>query len=745
MLTLLNRMVAWWFGSTNKPETMQAEKNSPVLGCVETGGRDRPLHDSVSLAKLMAPKSIAVVGVSEREGSFGRRTWENLQAFSGELVPVHPTYGEYQGRTCYTSIASLPLVPDCVVVCTARDQVLSVVRECADARVGGVIVFASGFSELGLPERVEEQAELAAVARKAGIPLLGPNCMGIINFSGGAAITFAPNVKLTKPTGHAIALVSQSGAIGSALLQAAEHGTSFSHMLTSGNACDVDAADQLAFLADDPACRAIACVLESISSAPRLIAAARKARAAGKPVVVYKVARTPVGAEAAQSHTGAMMSSDAASRAIFRAAGMVPVDDLEHLLETTVFLAKAARCLPLPAGVAVLTASGGLGIQAADSAYETGVPMPQPLPQAIELLSQTIPPFGSARNPCDVTAQVVNDLDSLGRCARILLEQQEFGVLVHPHTGAHAAGLKRLQALEAEAARTKKLACFVWSTAWLEGPGATEAELMSHGAVFRSMRSCFQAISALAAVSQPLPSHAPEEENTGAHVRSLLRAMPSSALSEREGMELLREAGLPVVRDVTVNSGSEAAIAFEALGSRPVVMKVVSRDIAHKSDVGGVVLNIATAVDAEHAFQKIIDSVSDRAPRATIEGVVLQPMAAKGVELILGARRDAVAGPLVMVGLGGVMAEVMADVAVRIAPFDVDEAVSMLYELRGRQLLEGFRGLPPVDKLALAQVISRFSRLAADLGDEIEDMEINPLICLGNDVIAVDALVRRSF
>lgn len=707
----------------------------------------RDIYEPEFLRRLAAPRCVAVVGVSEKPGSFGKRTWENLARFDGQRFAVNPRYATYDGAVCYPSVEALPATPDCVVICTPAAMVESVLRECVARGVCAAIVFASGYAELGTEPGRQAQERLRRIAKAGGVLLLGPNCMGSIHAGSRAGLTFSPAVDLGDPAGHSVALVSQSGAIGFALLQASHHGTAFSHMLTSGNACDVDVADQIAYLAQDDSCHGIALVFESIAHPARLIEAGRRARRAGKPVVVYKVARTEEGGAAAMSHTGALAGSDAAYRAAFVRAGMVLVDDIEHLLETTVFLAKSAR-LPRPSpGVAVITASGGLGIMAADKATEVGVALPQPGPQVTKVLAARIPSFGSPRNPCDVTAQVVNDLGSLAECSEALLSDPSYGALVHPHTGAHEAGTERLRVLERAAAAAGKMACIVWSTAWLEGPGASEVERMSHAALFRSMGSCARALAArnwlhageIGESSAP-PLLSPEAVTRARRI--VLRAS-GDTLTEVEGLSVLHACGIGVTPYRVVDEAASAAREAQALGL-PVAMKIVSRDVPHKTDAGGVVLNVRTAEQASRAFDGIMSRVRAACPAAALDGVVIQPMAPAGFELILGARRDPVFGALVVIGVGGVLVELLQDAAVGLAPCTPAEAERMLRSLKAARLLDGFRGHPSVDVPALAQVVTRFSECIAALGPLLEEVDVNPLICRGDQILAVDALVRRA-
>src|SRR5215470_6161353 len=319
----------------------------------------RPLRRHQAQERLFHPASIAVVGASPRPGAFGAAVLRNLGGYQGRIYPVNARYPQIGELTCYPSIGAVPEKVDCALIATARETVEPILQECVAAGVGGAIVFASGYAETGRGERVDEQARLAAIARESGMPVLGPNTVGMVNALTGASITFMDITPVPPPAPRAIGLVSQSGALGMALAQAVTRGVAFSHVLISGNSCDIDMADCVAYLADDPACTAIACLFEGMSEPERLLAAAELAWQADKPLVVYKMATGEEGAVAALSHTGTLAGSYAAYRAAFRRAGVVLVEDYESLIATASFFAKAPA--PTAPGVAIVAASGRCG------------------------------------------------------------------------------------------------------------------------------------------------------------------------------------------------------------------------------------------------------------------------------------------------------------------------------------------------------------------------------------------------
>ena len=391
---------------------------------------ERALYRAEQLRPLLEPRSIAIMGASERPGSFGLRTLESLRGQGCRVYPVNPKYEHIAGERCYPSLAALPETPECAVIAVPREGVEALVRQCADAGVGGAIVYASGYAETRKAGHLELQSRLTAIARASGMPILGPNCIGIVTGGGALRITFAETPDMRTLRAGAIGIVSQSGGLGLALAQASAHGYAFSHMLTTGNACDVDVADEIAYLAEQPACAVIACVFEGMSDPRRLIDAGRLAIARGKPVVICKLATGVEGAEAAKSHTGMLAGSSAAYRAAFERAGFAVVEQFEALIETAAFFAKAGR--PTSDGIAALATSGGASIMVADSAEAHGVRLPQPNDEVRRYLESQIPEFGSARNPCDVTAQILNDPGALPACADKLLACAEVSTLIIP-------------------------------------------------------------------------------------------------------------------------------------------------------------------------------------------------------------------------------------------------------------------------------------------------------------------------
>jgi acyl-CoA synthetase (NDP forming) len=697
------------------------------------------------LTRLLNPQSIAVVGASTRAESFGKQVLANMAHYAGRAYPVNARYQTIGDQTCYPNIADLPEVPDCAVITAPREAVEEIVHECAKAGVGGAIIFASGYSETGKEDRIQQQDRLAAIARETGLRIVGPNCIGVVNALLDSRVTFMDITPIPKPERNAVGIISQSGALGMALAQGVVRGLSVSHVLTSGNSCDVDMADFVNYLATDPACGSIACVFEGMATPERLLAAAENAWAVDKPLVIFKMATGEQGAQAAMSHTGSLAGSHASYRAVFARAGAIVVDDFEALMETAAFFAKAPP--PKAPGAAIVAASGGAAIMAADRAEQNGVPTPQPAPEVKAILETRIPEFGSSRNPCDVTAQVLSDPESLGICANALLSDPQYGVLVSPLTYGYAPAAKRPQVYSALAEQHGKMACVVWQTEWQDGPGVVEANQCNRVALFRSMNACFSALAAWqwradkrAAGAQFVPATAPE---TIARTRALIAAAGGRTLTEREAKDVLSHYNVPVVGERLTRSEDDAVNAAAALGY-PVVLKVESPDLPHKTEAGVIRLNLRNADEVRAGYAAVMANADKVSPPPRINGVLVQPMVPHGIEMVVGARNDPLFGPLIVVGLGGILVEVLQDTALSPAPVTAFEAEGLLRQLKGAKLLAGFRGMPAVDIGRLAQVISDVSRFAADHRDTVAELDVNPLICAGDRITAVDALIVVS-
>ncbi len=688
---------------------------------------ERPPRTRAQLARLLAPRSIALVGASPRAASFGMRTLENLSRFQGAVYPVNAKYAEVGGRRCYASLAALPETPDCVVLVVPREGVEDAVKDAAAAGAGGVIAYASGYGEMEGQGGAEAQRRLAAIADAAGMPLLGPNCMGLVNHALGAGMTFIPEYSRMPPRTGPLAFVSQSGALGYCLAQAAERGVGFRYFASAGNSAALDVADLISAMAEDDDVRAIACLFEGVPSAARLLAAGERARAAGKPVVVYKLGVSGDGAAAARSHTGSLAGSAEAYRALFERAGFVQVDDYEALVEYARFLAAAGR--PVAPGVAVVSGSGGAGVIAADMAARHGVPMPQPVAATVAALKTVVPEFGAARNPCDPTGQVLSVPESYEKCCRALLDDPQYGALVCAlSVAAHETGAARAEMIGRLARGQPKAIAVAWVSEWLQGPGAELYESDERVALFRSLDRCYGAIAAWQRW------HAERPVREGRLSRKVDFAHDKKVLGEREAKAVLGAYGLRSAPERRANNADEAARAAKELGY-PVVLKA-DGDIAHKTEAGAVKLDLRDEAALRAACAGMTAALGP-----AFAGFLVQRMLTGGVELVVGVKRDPQVGPVLLVGLGGVLVEVLRDTALALAPVGKAEARRMLEGLRGWKLLAGYRGAPPVDVDAACEAIARISEFAADHADLVAEVDVNPLLARPDGAVALDALI----
>jgi acetate---CoA ligase (ADP-forming) len=705
----------------------------------------RAVYRHAELDRVLNPKNVCIVGASPKPGSFGDRVLGNLAGFDGNIYLVNSKYESIGSRRCYPSLVSLPENPDCVAVVAPRDAVEEIAIECARLRVGGAILYASGYAETRLPERIELQQRLRDIGLRSGLKILGPNCLGIANYLRRARISFSDYPAPRPMQGKFIGIASQSGALSQSLTQAIECGASISHAFSAGNQADVDVADLVAYLADEPSCHAIACVFEGMAHPQRLLQAAQIAWRNGKPLLVHKTATGTLGAEAAISHTGSLAGSDSAYRAAFERAGAIVIEEFEGLMEAAQFFAKAPP--PKARGVAVLAASGGAAIMAADKAEIYGIALPQPCDAVKRVLEANIPDFGSARNPCDVTGQVLNNPLSMPACSDALLSDQAYGALVVPQTLAFEMYKSRLQSLALQSERHGKIVCSVLISNWLQGPGTLEAENNANVALFRSMDRCFRTI---AAWHQRADSQARGERKlrrlsdpgAAAKAAQLIGAAHNDRLTERESKAILNLYGIPTVREIRAESVKALDAGAAQIGF-PLALKVESADIAHKTEAGGVALNIHSTEELHAAFERVLANARRYAPLARIDGVLLQPMIPSGVEVVVGARVDPLLGPLILAGFGGTLVELLRDTALDLAPINVEEAERLLRKLKGAALLDGFRGAPAVDMDRLADILVRVSEFASDQ-ELLAELDINPVICSASTLVAVDALIVRA-
>ncbi|MBI4190405.1 MAG: acetate--CoA ligase family protein [Betaproteobacteria bacterium] len=715
------------------PTTLQAQK-------------PRGLYSRQELTRLINPRSIAIIGASATPGSFGYRSVENTGfGYSGKVYPINPKHVEILGHKCYASIEDLPEAPDCVVLSVAREQVLPLVERCAKLGVGGAVIYSSGFAETGNDEGIAQERRLAAVARESGMRILGPNCIGIMNFVNRVGMTFQPGLNELPMITGPIGLVVQSGALGFIIAQGMQRGLGFSYNVAPGNSCDVDVCDLINFLIDDDTTKAIACVLEGIRDGRRLVDAARRALAAGKPLVVYKMGNNDLSRRTALSHTGTLAGSLAAYQAAFDRTGVVAVDDFEAVLETVAFFAVAGK--PSAQGVGVMSASGGAAVMAADKAEQVGLLLPPLAPQTSAKLREKMPVFGSSANPCDITAASLQDMTMYGHCIRAFAEDPSFAAVVVPMMSAHAPStVERAEFLCKLAGALSKPVCIVWLNEWYQGPGSEVYDHSRELSIFRSIKRCLKTLKAWIDYHEQREKllSPPASRITGKDCATRAKAIlsqcaPGQTLSERASKQLLAAYGIRVTREKLATTDDNVVKIAEEIGY-PVALKAESEAITHKTEAGVVQLHLKNAEEVRNAFNAIHNAAARFPGKPKLNGVLVQEMIIGGVEVMVGTRQDSQFGPLIVCGLGGVLVEIFRDTACALAPVEKERALAMLKSLKGYPLLTGFRGSKPVNIDLLADTICRISELAADLGAKIAEMDVNPIIAGDARVIAVDAL-----
>ncbi len=712
---------------------------------------------SASLAPFFTPNGVAVIGASRDPSKLSYGVLKNLtdpvHGYPGPVYPVNPKADEILGLRCYPDIASVPDPVELAVLIIPATAVADAVEACGRRGIKAVVVISGGFREVG-PEGAAREAEMVAIARRYGMRIMGPNGIGVIDTHTPLNTTF---VKGTPPRGH-IAFLSQSGALCGGIIDwTVGRGIGFSRFLSVGNEADVNETDLIPFLAADDASRVIALYLEDVKGGPAFIDALRSASAA-KPVLALKTGRTAGGQLATASHTGALAGAHAAFRAACTQTGVIEVEHIETLFNAALALA----CQPLPAGnrVAIVTNAGGPAALAADVLEPAGLRLARTGDATQALLRGFLPPDAQTAGPVDLLGGA--DEHGYRRAMdAVLADPACDGVLAILVPQALVNSVAVVEAFAA-AARTQAqpakpvLACLMGEASLEEAfrvaraadlPAYTfpEDAVAAFGALWRRARWLRRGDSGLPAgrtTDVATPSvHRARARREVQNALLLARAAGRPALDAVEARPLLAAYGIATPREALATSPADAA-RFAAEIGFPVVLKLISPDILHKTDIGGVILNVQNEEAAAKGFADLVGRAAAAHPGAHIRGVQVQQMIQGGQEVIVGVKRDPTFGPLVMFGLGGVYVEALRDVSFRLAPLTRLDAEEMIDEVRSAQLLAGLRGAPPADRVALVDAIVCIGQLAAD-HPEIAELDVNPLLVLpqGQGAVAVDARV----
>lgn len=696
---------------------------------------------------FFTPRSVAVIGASQDLASISGQPIAHLKAkgFAGQVLPVNPRYDEVAGYRCYPDVASLPVTPDVAVIAVGAKRVPDALQALGSKGCRFAVILSSGFAEAG-EQGAEAQRALTAIARSFGMQVIGPNCQGYMNISAGIHVGFGAPYGLTYPKGH-LSLTSQSGAFGNSIVMlASQEGIGFRHYVSTGNESVTTSLDFMDAMIDDPETHVIAGYVEGFQDARRLLGIGRRALNAGKPMLIWKVGTSEAGARAAASHTANLGGSMALYRAAFRQSGIIEVNDVGDLADC----AKALLPGRLPKGkrLAVVTISGGAGIAMADGAAHGGLVLPDLAPATVTALKEVLPSFAAVANPLDVTASLLTDASLL----RVTLEQladdpnvDMIGLALAAASGALATELAN------EIVRIRDERGIPVLVAWNADPATVQAayDILDAAGIprYQSPVRCARGASALWAFAEArgrvaqVMGESPLQL-TVAPMRALLGARRSD-LTEFEAKKVVAAYGIGVTQEALASDADEASRIAQAM-QRPVVMKIQSADIPHKTEAGGVRVGVQGSAQVKAAFAQILGNARSYAPEARIDGVLVQEMVSGGTELILGINNDPLFGPAVMVGFGGIFAEVMKDVSFRLAPITRSEAHAMLRELRSFPILDGARGRPKADVEAVVDTLMRVSAMAVDLAGVLQEFDINPLFVLkqGEGVRAGDALAK---
>ncbi len=698
-----------------------------------------------NLDKIFNPRRVAVIGASDTPTSVGYTVLNNLigSGFRGVVYPVNLKRDSVQGIQAYKDIPSLPHVPDLAVICTPAATVPDIIRECGEAGTRGIVLISAGFREIGEEGKELERQVLEEQRKFDGMRILGPNCLGIMVPGIHLNASFAA---ATPEKGH-IGFISQSGALCTSVLDwALEEGVGFSYFVSVGNMLDVSMGDLIDYFGSATDTQSIILYVESISEAREFMSAAR-AFARTKPIVAYKAGRFAESAQAAASHTGAMAGVDAVYEAAFQRAGIVRIFDVDDMFDCAELLARQQP--PKGDRLAIITNAGGPGVMTTDALIALDGKMAELSEETIEKLDGVLPPFWSHGNPVDVLGDAPPD--RFAQALEIVLKDEGVdSVVVILTPQAMTDPTATAHAVSQAASRAFKPVLAVWMGGVMVAEGLqllSEAGIPSYTTPEKAVRAFMHLVSyarnltILHETPRDMPLAFSLDRKRLRGVFDTILTEGSEILSENVSKAFLEAYEIPVTKPHLARSRDEAVDVARTYGY-PVVMKIHSPQITHKTDVGGVALNLASDDDMRRAFDRMMEEAAEKRPDAQLLGVTVQKMVTdpNGVELIVGTKKDPVFGPVIMVGAGGVTAEVFRDRALGMPPLNESLARGMLESLKSWPLLQGYRGKPAVDIDRLIEVLMRFSYLVADY-PEIREIDVNPLLVTPDDAIALDARV----
>ena len=697
----------------------------------------------MDLTKLLKPKSVAVIGASEKEG-FGGDVCRNILTYMEDrshVYFIHPKRDQVFGVPCYKSVSDVPGNVDMMVICTSQKTVIPLLREGAAKGCGGAVVFASGYGEVGTDQGRANEKELMDTAKELGIAVMGPNCAGFVNYVDNVqAFAFISDKRDRKGS---VGVVSQSGQLCLSLMDCP--GMRFSYSISAGNGKIVQMEDYMDFLVEDENTRVVSVYIEGVKNADKFAAVLKKAADKRKPVVILKAGRSAKGGAIAASHTGSLSGSDAAFDAVLKKFGAIRVDDLEELMAMSLMLSTLKQ-MPKQATFASMNLSGGETGICADVGSLNGIEYPDFAEETLASLKEQLPSYASPNNPLDMTASLSYDADLYAGALRTVMDDPNIGMVLIGYTllldiadpAIHYMyeGIEKVVKEKGDNCKPIAMIPFAENT---RNPEYQEKLFNIGVPVLPPTVYAFKILRHLA----DFISYTPDNKSLSLAVGQK-KSNETYALSEHDSKKELGAYGVPVPKEVIVTSAEEAA-EFVKNTEEALVMKVESADILHKSDVGGVKLNIHGPEEAVQAYNEIMDSVSSKRPDAKINGILTVPMLKSGVEMIIGVNNDPQFGPMVMVGMGGVFVELFRDVALYPAPISKAEALDMLRSLKSFKLLNGYRGGAKCDIDALCDTIVSIADFASANRDTLKELDINPLFVYpeGEGVGVADALVVK--
>ena len=688
------------------------------------------------LTPLLAPRSVAVLGASSDPTRISGRPIAYMlqQGFEGALYPVNPNRAEIQGLKAYASIAELPETPDVAIVAIASEHVPPAVEELGKKGCKAIVMFTAGFAEMDEAGEAV-QAKMVATARSYGMRLLGPNCLGVFDARRAYYATFSSSFDSGWPVPGRIGIASQSGAYGTHLYTLARNrGIGASLCVMTGNEADVTVGECIGWLAENSEVDVIAVYAEGIRESEGMIAALQAARDAKKPIVMQKVGRSELGTKAAKSHTASIAGDDAVTEAVMAEFGVYRARNSEEMLD--IAHTATRKIYPVRNTLGVITVSGGAGVLISDVAESLGLEMPE-MPAAAQKRLRELVPFCAPRNPVDATAQVSNDVTLVKTFTESMVRDGGYSTVLGFFS--MTASSRRWPSIREQLNMVKQENPDRLYVLSVIAPAERRDELEADGWVVHEDPT--RAVTAIDAMGRFGAAFAAEKPMPAPQIPAV--TLPAKTPSEAEAKRLLAAAGIASAPEAECATVDQAVAAAEKFGY-PVVMKILSADILHKSEIGGVLLNVADAVAVHDGFQLLLDRAKSAAPTAKLDGVLVAKQLKGGVECILGIHRDPVFGPVAMFGLGGIFVEILKDVVFRRCPFGPDVAEEMICSIKGAPLLLGARGRAKADVKALAGTLSRLSAFAVAAGPRLQSIDLNPVFAMpeGEGAFAVDAVIE---